>query len=121
MLKQRVHHVCENIKISKENIAVWPDEGDIMDRNIGLGRMSLEQVDEGEIMVTGEHDNRANDGGIHLDQDGIDASPAPLLNSEIPEENFDVIMNIGETNISHARQIDLLHQAVADVVTRING
>lgn len=107
-----------NIEISQDNLSKWPDEGDILD--MGLDISVLEVDEEGQVIQEdGRQTATTVTNAVPTNQDGNDAGPAPMQNSEIPDETFEAVMNVYNRTTVATGQDRMVANAVNDAVRRI--
>ena len=80
------------IQISMEKLNAWPESGNLIDL------LSDEEIIEKETEKESEND--FNPVNVNINTDNGDAGPAPLQNTTIPSEDFEGIINFGESNES---------------------
>ena len=56
-----------------------------------------------------------------LNLDGNDAGPAPLQNSVVPEETFEGVVNVADTNTANGGNADMMVTAIHGAVTSIRN
>jgi hypothetical protein len=107
-----------NIEISEENLNRWPEEGDILDMGLDI---SVSEVDEdGQVVQEGRQAaDTITPNAVPTNQDGDDAGPAPLQNSEIPDESFEAVMNVYDRSTVATGQDRMVLNAVHDAVRQI--
>jgi hypothetical protein len=107
-----------NIEISQDSLSKWPDEGDI--RDMGLDISVLEVDEEGQVIQEdGSQTATITTNAVPTNQDGNDAGPAPMQNSEVPDETFEAVMNIYNRTTGATGQDRMVANAVNDAVRRI--
>lgn len=115
ILCNTVEGVWKDKTISYNRLNQWPAEGDLLDLNDTL--QIFERDDEGNVV------DRTNDqrGSIELDTDGDDAGPAPLQNGVAPDETFEGVINMNESNISSGGNATLAAQHIRDAIETIQN
>ena len=99
------------IEISRERLNAWPESGDLID--ILSDECTI--VDDSEEC----NDNDINPTNVTLNTDFGDAGPAPLQNNVIGDEEFEGILNIGET--ANSGNVDLATIALRAKINNIRN
>ena len=101
MVLRLLKGTCEpwtDITVSEERLARWPVQGDLVDLNDQV--VTIKDNKEQEQPESNNDDqNQSQDHAsqIELNNDGDDYGPAPLQNDVVPDENYEGVLNIGES------------------------
>jgi hypothetical protein len=109
-----------SIEIIQLHFAAWPEEGNFIDMDLDIN--VTEADDDGNKVLAEEQVPAAmlnNASSVHTSNEGHDAGPAPLQNSEIPEESFEGVLNVHDRSNVTIGQASLVENAVQEAVQRI--
>ncbi|KAL7526201.1 hypothetical protein ACHAXR_003700, partial [Thalassiosira sp. AJA248-18] len=126
LLKATGLEAWRDIEISEDNLNQWPESGDLCDHlTQQMNLVVLERDEEGELYVAEENGGQDNDISgaepVQVLRDGNDIGPAPLQNDVLPDEVYEVVVNIGEQSEVGAQNALLAAEAVNDAVQRIRS
>jgi hypothetical protein len=109
-----------SIEINQQHLAARPEEGNLIDMDLDI---NVNEADENGSEVLAEEQVPAamlnNTSSVHTNNEGNDAGPAPLQNSEIPEETFEGVLNVHDRSNVTIGQTSLVENAVQEAVQRI--
>jgi hypothetical protein len=109
-----------SIEINQQHLAAWPEEGNLIDMDLDIN--VTEVGENGNEVLAKEKVPAAmlnNTSSVHTNNEGNDAGPAPLQNSEIPEETFEGVLNVHDRSNVTIGQASLVENAVREAVQRI--
>ncbi len=109
-----------SIEIIQQDLAAWPEEGNLIDMDLDI---NVTEGDENGNEVLAEKQVPAamlnNTSSVHTNNEGNDAGPAPLQNSEIPEETLEGVLNVHDRSNVTIGQASFVENAVQEAVQRI--
>ena len=120
------HPAWADIQLSDHNVQAWDVDGDLAATLANRGTNVVFECDENGQEVTAdvdvyEQDATGNprpvpDGQVETLNDGGDTGPAELQNTEIEEETYEAVLDLGET--SHVG-LENAQQAAEEVRTAV--
>ena len=126
LLKQTGLDAWSNIEILDENLNAWDEEGDLCDTlaRHGVNHHVVERDEEGNVLDVSTVDNSNNSDtneSVSVVQDGADSGPAPLQNSEVPEETFEGVVNFDGISTVSAGNATRATEAVNNLANQIRN
>jgi hypothetical protein len=109
-----------SIEIKQQRLAAWPEEGNLLDMDLDI---NVTEADENGHEVLAEEQVLAamlnNTSSVLTNNEGNDAGPAPLQNSEIPEETFEGVLHVHDRSNVNVGQASLAENSVQEAVQHI--
>ena len=109
LLRRTGHPAWANIEVSDQNVQAWDEHGDLADTLSTRGTNVVIERDENGEEVTADVDVLEQDstghpspvpyGQVETLNDGGDTGPAELQNTEIEEETYEAVLDLGETSL----------------------
>ena len=109
LLQRTGHPAWANIEVSDQNVQAWDEHGDLADTLSTRGTNVVIERDENGEEVTADVDVLEQDstghpspvpyGQVETLNDGGDTGPAELQNTEIEEETYEAVLDLGETSL----------------------